>query len=735
MLRPDAGIIEPRRNRMRVLDLAITIHQEIGAVAMQHARPPARDRGGVQLREPVAGSLDAENLDRGIVEEGVKQPHRIGAAADAGHKRVRQAAFGLLQLRAGLNPDHRLEIAHHHRIGMRPCHGADAVERIVHIGDPIAQRLVHRILERARARLHRDHRGAQHFHADDIGLLPLDVDRSHIDEAFQPEARAQRGGRDAMLAGTGFGDNAPLAHAPGHHDLAEHVVDLVRSGVIELLALEIDFSAAKMFGQPLGEIQRRRPADIVLEIAVHLGMERGIDLGLGISLLQIEDQRHQGFRDEAAAENTEMPVVVGTGSVGIGETLVHRTISSSVARAARTKARIISGSFRPGALSTPEETSTPPARVTRTASVTLPALNPPETMNGISRSRFSRRCQSNTAPRPPGRVASLGAWASNRMRSATSAYPGRLTRSAEVATAIAFITGRPNLCLMSRTRTTLSRPWSCKISGCRASTMPASVASSASTVRATFEARRLTCLPRSRAVARPRWRGDGGKKTKPTMSAPASSATSSVSRVERPQILTIRDMSQRHWLEEPRQSRRGVCAKAAFYNAAPCLSRPEAPYPPCSGAPRRCGSGRCGIGARPRRSASCARASRASASCRRAARRQWRCRNQVAAPPASTPSTATAMMTTKSGSVTPSAGSVELKGSNDTVTRCRLATAKTTKTRPSGIKTTMLRNLRMTLSRSSGERDQLQPPASTPPPSRFSRSRISLPVLKNGTLF
>ena len=254
---------------------------------------------------------------------------------------------------------------------MRSRHRADAIERVVHIGDPVAQCLVHRILQRARPRLHRDHLGAQHFHANHVRLLPFDVDRAHINEAFKPEARAQRCGRDAMLAGAGLGDDALLAHAPRHHDLAEHIVDLVGAGVIELLALEIDFGAAEMLGQPLGEIKRRGPADIVLQVAVHFGVECRISLGLGVGFFQIENQRHQGFGDESAAENAEMPVLIGTASEGIGDRLVHRTISSSVARAARIKARIMSGSLMPDARSTPEETSTPPARVTRTASATL----------------------------------------------------------------------------------------------------------------------------------------------------------------------------------------------------------------------------------------------------------------------------------------------------------------------------------------------------------------------------
>ena len=37
-------------------------------------------------------------------------------------------------------------------------------------------------------------------------------------------------------------------------DLPQHVVDLVRAGVVELVAFEIELGAAKMPGEPLGEI-------------------------------------------------------------------------------------------------------------------------------------------------------------------------------------------------------------------------------------------------------------------------------------------------------------------------------------------------------------------------------------------------------------------------------------------------------------------------------------------------
>jgi hypothetical protein len=105
-------------------------------------------------------------------------------------------------------------------IGMRAGRRADDVERVVHIGDPVAQRLVHRILQRARAGRHGPHFGAQQIHAEHIGLLPLDIDFAHIDDAGKTEARGDRGRRHAVLARARLRDDARLAHAAREQDLA-----------------------------------------------------------------------------------------------------------------------------------------------------------------------------------------------------------------------------------------------------------------------------------------------------------------------------------------------------------------------------------------------------------------------------------------------------------------------------------------------------------------------------------
>src|SRR3546814_7150071 len=65
---------------------------------------------------------------------------------------------------------------------------------------------------------------------------------------------------------------------PGEQDLADAIVDLVCAGVIEILALQIDFCAAEIGRQPLGEPQRAGTADIMFEQIVEFGLEGGVGL-------------------------------------------------------------------------------------------------------------------------------------------------------------------------------------------------------------------------------------------------------------------------------------------------------------------------------------------------------------------------------------------------------------------------------------------------------------------------
>ncbi len=156
-------------------------------------------------------------------------PSRIAAAADAGHHDIRQSASRLQDLRSRLLSNDRLELADHQRIGMRPEHRAEQVVRRIDVGDPVAHRLVDRVLQRPASGIHLLHRRAQHPHAEHVQRLARHVFGAHVDDALQAQKRAGRRGRDAVLTRTGLGHDPALSHAHGQQRLSERVVDLVRA--------------------------------------------------------------------------------------------------------------------------------------------------------------------------------------------------------------------------------------------------------------------------------------------------------------------------------------------------------------------------------------------------------------------------------------------------------------------------------------------------------------------------
>ena len=145
--------------------------------------------------------------------------------------------------------------------------------RRLDIRDPVADRLARRLLQRLRPELDGSHLGTEEPHALDVRMLPAHVLGAHVHDALEPEARADRRGRDPVLARTRLGHDASLAEARREKDLSERVVDLVRAGVVEVLALEDDAAARRR--EALRLVERRRTSDVTLAEAVELARNAG----------------------------------------------------------------------------------------------------------------------------------------------------------------------------------------------------------------------------------------------------------------------------------------------------------------------------------------------------------------------------------------------------------------------------------------------------------------------------
>src|SRR6202167_257842 len=390
--------------------------------------------------DPIAPRLDADQLDALVVEKGREDAKRVGAPTNARDHARRQTPLALQQLRARLVADHTLQIAHQGGVGRRTDDRADEVVGVADVRHPVADRRGSGLLECARAGVDGMHARPEQFHALHVRRLAARVLGTHVDNALEVEQRTNGGGGDAVLAGAGLGDDAALAHALGQQRLPKRIVELVRAGVVEILALEVNRPADKR-GDTLGEIQRRGTSGEIAQQAIELCLVRGVLARGKPCLLQLGQRRHQrlgnvlpaigpeavldcahvgeptdgvasrdgssgeavsvdsgawGETDTASSEaaDTGSRKMVGGAGSGPGEAKAARSTAAK-------KSRSFTGSLIPGVLSVPLAVSTANGRTRSIASPTLPGFKPPLRINGTFERRPASSPQSKVSPVPP----------------------------------------------------------------------------------------------------------------------------------------------------------------------------------------------------------------------------------------------------------------------------------------------------------------------------------------------
>ena len=111
-----------------------------------------------------------------------------------------------------------------------------------------------------------------------------------------------------MLAGAGLGDQPRLAHPPGEQRLAQHVVDLVAAGVVEVLPLEQQ-PQAELGREATALVEQRRPAGVGAQQLVQLGPEGGVGPRLAEGLVQRLAGGDERLGHELATEAAEASTV------------------------------------------------------------------------------------------------------------------------------------------------------------------------------------------------------------------------------------------------------------------------------------------------------------------------------------------------------------------------------------------------------------------------------------------
>ena len=178
------------------------------------------------------------------------------------------------------------------------------------VGHPVAHCFVDSLLEGGLSRGHPHDLGAQKAHPRHVERLAFHVHRAHIDDAFHPRACAHRGGGNAMLAGTGLGDDPALAHPAREKNLPQGVVDLVGPGVKEILAFEVDFGTAQFAGEALSKVKRRGASGEVLEGVCEFVLERLVLAGRRVFVRKRVERVHERFGHKHSTIGAEVAVLI-----------------------------------------------------------------------------------------------------------------------------------------------------------------------------------------------------------------------------------------------------------------------------------------------------------------------------------------------------------------------------------------------------------------------------------------
>ena len=108
---------------------------------------------------------------------------------------------------------------------------------------PVAYGLVCGVLKGLVTAVNRHNLGTEHTHALHVHCLTLHIKRAHINPAGHIHKGTYGCSGHSVLSCTGLGNDTGLAHTLGQQNLTDGVVDLVGTGVVQVLTLKIELAA------------------------------------------------------------------------------------------------------------------------------------------------------------------------------------------------------------------------------------------------------------------------------------------------------------------------------------------------------------------------------------------------------------------------------------------------------------------------------------------------------------
>ena len=120
---------------------------------------------------------------------------------------------------------------------------------------PVADSLVSSVLQGLVTALNRHNGSTEHLHSLHVHMLSLHIESTHINRARHIHKGTCSSSCHAMLSSACLCDDTCLSHLLCHENLTERVVYLMRSRVVQVLALQIELTSV-LLAHALCEVER-----------------------------------------------------------------------------------------------------------------------------------------------------------------------------------------------------------------------------------------------------------------------------------------------------------------------------------------------------------------------------------------------------------------------------------------------------------------------------------------------
>ncbi|KAH3670515.1 hypothetical protein OGAPHI_001030 [Ogataea philodendri] len=209
-------IVQSGRNRVSVVDLAVRVLQNVRLDSVENTRLSGSQRGRVSVCvQSVSSSLDSQKLDAAVFLERREHTGGVRASTNARNNKVWSNSR------------------------------ANNVVCVCQMRHPVSEGLRSGVSQSLGTVGDGNDVGSEDSHPEHVQSLSSDVLCSHENRTLDTELGTGSGSGHTVLAGSGLCDDVGLAESSGNQDLCQSVVDLVRSGMVEVLSLEPDLGAAR----------------------------------------------------------------------------------------------------------------------------------------------------------------------------------------------------------------------------------------------------------------------------------------------------------------------------------------------------------------------------------------------------------------------------------------------------------------------------------------------------------